>query len=96
MAWLVEVRESGPGQEHHLPPTGIVVGSGPDCGIVVASDEYVSGRHMEITLIGAQYQMQDLNSTNGTFVNGERMAHCELHDGDKVRIGGTQFQFKTM
>jgi len=94
--WLEEIGESGPGQDHRMPPTGAVVGSGPDCGIVVSADEYVSGRHMEITRVGVKYQIQDLNSTNGTFVNGERVTRCDLHDGDKVRIGGTQFLFKTI
>ena len=48
----------------------------------------VSGRHAEIRFSEGKYVLQDMGSTNGTFVNGERVeGTTELHDGDKLRFG---------
>jgi pSer/pThr/pTyr-binding forkhead associated (FHA) protein len=47
----------------------------------------VSGHHARIFLEGGKYQIEDLDSTNGTFVNGARITKAELKDSDKLRIG---------
>ena len=47
----------------------------------------VSRRHVMIKWTGAGYKLMDLNSTNGTFVNGERINATELKLGDEVKIG---------
>jgi len=96
VAWLIVKAGPNPGRDYRLPPSSLIVGSGSDCGILLTADQYVSSRHMEITGADGKFVLQDLDSTNGTFVNDERVTRCELHDGDQVRIGMTQFVFKSL
>ena len=50
--------------------------------------ESVSRHHARITLHARTYQIEDLQSTNGTFVNDERVAlRRTLKDGDQIRVG---------
>ena len=50
-------------------------------------DTDVSGMHCEIKVIGARLVIHDSNSTNGTFVNDERIDIARLSPGDRVKIG---------
>ena len=44
---------------------------------------------------GANYYVEDLNSTNGTFLNGSTLkGEAELHDLDSIKIGDTEFRFE--
>lgn len=59
----------------------------------------VSGRHAELRTVGDRHVLHDTGSTNGTFVNGERIAaERELHDGDVIMFGagGPQATFHVM
>src|SRR5699024_6519025 len=70
-----------------LPQGETVVGREPDCGvwINVAS---VSGRQARLVVRGRTAAIEDLQSTNGTFVRGARIrSRVELHDGDVVHLG---------
>ncbi len=64
----------------------IVVGRSSDLDMVLVED-MVSRRHAKIAVNGDQVTIQDLGSTNGTFVNGERVKRAVLNDGDRVLIG---------
>lgn len=64
----------------------IIVGRSSDLDMVLV-EEMVSRRHARIQLQNGQISIDDLNSTNGTFVNGERVTHAELQEGDRVLIG---------
>src|SRR6185503_8986126 len=48
---------------------------------------YISRYHAEIIVRGTAYQIRDLGSTSGTFVNGERIKQRNLKDGDSIRLG---------
>ncbi len=64
-----------------------VVGSSPDCEIVV-DQPTVSGHHCRLTRSAAGYQVEDLGSTNGTFVNGVRIAApTAVTRSDAVMLG---------
>ncbi|HEY9231741.1 MAG TPA: FHA domain-containing protein, partial [Blastocatellia bacterium] len=57
---------------------------------------YISRQHIEITREGTTYQLRDLGSTSGTFVNDRQVKRSKLKDGDRVRLGrghGTEFIF---
>ncbi len=61
---------------------------------VVLEDKSVSRRHAHIAWESGQYLLEDLGSTNGTFVSGKRIARHPLADGDELSFGGVQFIFR--
>ena len=64
-----------------------LVGSAPECDIVL-SDAKVSARHCRLVLRDEGYWLEDLQSTNGTYVNGERIgAAMRVTPGDRVTLG---------
>ena len=63
--------------------------------LVIDSDTQMSRQHARISRDpSGQYTLQDLNTTNGSFVNGERVAKMALKDGDEVRLGLTRLVFE--
>ncbi len=58
------------------------------------ADREISKEHAEISLIGSDFWIQDLNSSNGTFVNGRRVTRIRLSDGDEITLGGTLIVFR--
>ncbi len=75
-----------------LGPDPLAIGRDPENDIVL-SDRRVSRRHAEIKLRLGRYTLYDLQSTNGTLVNGRRVAEVVLSDGDRIAIGGTEMVF---
>jgi hypothetical protein len=71
----------------------VSVGRQHDCTIVLA-DPNVSRRHAEVRPSGDGFVVVDLGSTNGTKVNGARVAEHHLHDGDAVSFGNTVMHFE--
>lgn len=70
----------------------LVIGRRPDCDVVLR-DEAVSGRHARIAPHAEGWQLDDLQSTNGTYVNGRRIARPAIvRAGDEIRIGGTTWR----
>ena len=69
------------------------VGRSPGSGIHLDHDEYVSSRHALVTPAEDGVWVEDLGSTNGTFVNGAQVTSPRLlHTGDQFRIGETQLR----
>ena len=60
---------------------------------LVLDDPQVSRRHAQVRWNGAQYLITDLNSTNGVYVNGERVREAPLLEGARVQIGRFRFLF---
>jgi pSer/pThr/pTyr-binding forkhead associated (FHA) protein len=65
----------------------------PECDIVV-SDPAVSRRHAEIRRRDGQFVVVDLDSTNGTRVNGAGVKDRVLADGDEIRVGSVSVRFE--
>jgi pSer/pThr/pTyr-binding forkhead associated (FHA) protein len=57
-------------------------------------DGTVSHHHAMFVLDGGQYKLRDLNSTNGTRVNGLRIVETKLNNGDQVRMGSVEMRFE--
>jgi hypothetical protein len=68
------------------PDRAIVVGRSSDLDMVLVED-MVSRKHARITMQADQIWIEDLGSTNGTFVNGEKIKRARLKEGDRVLIG---------
>jgi len=58
-------------------------------------DGTVSHHHAVFLLDGSDYKLRDLNSTNGTRVNGLRIVETALHHGDQVRLGSVEMRFES-
>jgi len=71
-------------------PAEVTVGRGGGCGIVLADDTFVSTLHARLYQQNGQAFVEDLGSTNGTFVNGKQVtAPTRLKRGDQVQFGQT-------
>ena len=71
-----------------LGPDPVLLGRDPQNDIVL-DDRRVSRKHAEVRLRLGRYTLYDLQSTNGTYVNGRRVAEKVLDDGDKISVPGT-------
>jgi hypothetical protein len=91
-AWLrpkgTGVRSGFPLNKDHL-----VIGREVKCAIML-NDNSVSRQHSSITRLAEGYLIRDLGSSNGTYVNGQRVQEYLLQDGDRVSIGDIEFWFE--
>ncbi len=84
---LTLLRGGLPGRMFRIDRDGITLGRQPDCDIQL-DEGGVSRQHARITLrVGDALHIHDLESTNGTFVNGRRVERHRLRDGDKLQLG---------
>ena len=75
------------GGEFPLPEEGeIVIGRSSDLDMVLVED-MVSRRHAKFIMSAGELYLQDLGSTNGSFVNGEKITRTQLKEGDRILIG---------
>ncbi|MCX7944316.1 MAG: DUF4388 domain-containing protein [Deltaproteobacteria bacterium] len=70
-----------------------IIGRKSDIDIVIVED-MVSRMHAKIILNNGQVYIQDLGSTNGTFVNGERIKRVRLKEGDRILVGTSLFRLE--
>jgi pSer/pThr/pTyr-binding forkhead associated (FHA) protein len=94
-AYLVAVRGGGiePGERFDLFG-GLSIGRSTDADVRI-EDRFASGIHARLYSRGASYYVEDMNSTNGTFLNGAVLeGEAELTDLDEVKIGDTEFRFE--
>ena len=85
MARLLITTPSG-GVPHELTETITTIGRAPE-NTMQLEDPSVSGRHARLEQVGEDYQLTDLESTNGTRVNGELVTTVTLRVGDRIRFG---------
>lgn len=71
----------------------VVIGRLPECGVVLG-DANVSRRHAEIRRQGGAVVVADLQSTNGTRVNGVPVRERVLEDGDEIMVGTTPIRYE--
>src|SRR5262249_60552158 len=84
-------QDGGPSVGGRLPATTLRIGRAPENDIVV-SDPTVSRQHAEIRHVSGAYRIVDLDSSHGTFLNGQRVTDEELSEGDIVRVGSSAFR----
>ena len=71
------------------------IGKSPDCQIVL-NDPSISGHHAEFVPTPGGFRLNDLGSTNGTYVNDKRVQSHDLIDNDNVKLGKVNFKYKSV
>jgi hypothetical protein len=85
----------GPMANQTLPLTENVTTIGSVAGnTVVLADPAVSRKHAGIRKVSGSYELADLGSTNGVYVNGHKVPKKVLAQGDIIRVGNTEAVFK--
>jgi len=87
---LIVQSGAGKGKEISLPEGEVLVGRRKGCHIRL-SDARVSRQHCKITFDGTAAVVEDLDSANGTLVNGVKVKQAALKPGDLVQVGGIMF-----
>lgn len=95
VGWIVPL--SGPTQYHtfKLLQGSTKIGTGGEAHIYI-QDGYMSTEHAEIVCSPQGFVLQDLGSTNGVYVNQQRVQTHELFDNDVFTLGQTEFKFKSI
>ena len=76
-------------------PVPTTIGRADDNVVVLDGDDYASGRHARVDSGLDGTWVIDLGSTNGTYVNGERIeGRKRLHEGDLVQVGDTELRYE--
>ena len=71
------------------------VGRSSASDVVLKSDDFASGQHAKLTRHGGLLYVEDLGSTNGTFVNDRKtVGATPVRNGDSVRVGSTVFRYE--
>lgn len=85
----------GPDGLHHAVSGVVTIGRDEQNSFPIA-DPAISRAHCRLETRGDTVLLSDLNSTNGTWVNGRRVQHEELTDGDRVLVGRTELVFRSL
>ncbi len=78
------------GQEFAVSASPIEIGRGNQCGIVIPG-KHLSRKHAQLSVTEQGLHIKDLNSANGTFINGKAVTEGLLKNGDKLRLDVCSF-----
>ena len=94
-AWLIAERGGGLTRDERFDLIGgLSIGRSKDADVQI-EDRYASGIHVRLFSREGRHWVEDMNSTNGTTLNGADLdGEAELVDGDTVQIGDTVFRFE--
>jgi len=91
-AFLIGVSGQQAGRVYALSHNTVFLGRAPEADVFIANPS-VSARHARIINGSHGFEIEDLDSTNGTFVGGKRVTRARLHGGDRVTVGQVEFNF---
>jgi len=94
MAKLVVLSEGFAGRSHELKADKTTIGRVEDNALQI-SEPSVSSHHCEILLRGSDFIVKDLNSTNGTFINGQQVTESPLKPGQILRLGQVELRLES-
>ena len=94
-AWLIAERGGGLTRDERFDLIGgLSIGRSKDADVQI-EDRYASGIHVRLFSREGRHWVEDMNSTNGTTLNGAALnGEAELVDGDTIQIGDTVFRFE--
>ena len=85
-----------PGKGRMLDSAPLTVGRGPQNDIALDGDDYASAKHARIEPRRDGVWVEDIGSTNGTYLNGIKLTRArKLTPGDVVRVGETELRYET-
>jgi len=89
-AYLIVLTGSNVGEMFRIESNGeeAVIGRGQGVAVRLI-DDGISRKHARVIQVGDKILIEDLQSSNGTYLNGDAVQSAELHDGDKIRLGST-------
>jgi pSer/pThr/pTyr-binding forkhead associated (FHA) protein len=87
---LVTFTRKGAPKEFIIGDRSQIIGRSPETDIRIPVSD-VSRSHCEISATGKKVMVRDLGSSNGTFVNDQRVSDAVLKPGDRIRVGPVQF-----
>ncbi len=93
VAWLVADRGTHKGQAHRIDGERSILGADATADIRI-DDGHVSDRHASLRFDAGVFTLTDLDSTNGTRINGEAIQRQILADGDRIGLGESSWVFK--
>ena len=83
------------GTEVELGSAPIMLGRAQECTVVL-DDDYSSGKHARLFPQGSRWFLEDLGSTNGTWLGDEQLSRAStVEPGDRIRIGKTVLELRT-
>src|SRR5213596_3144591 len=94
MAKLVILSAGMTGRSHELKVDKTTIGRVEDNTFQIAEPS-VSSHHCEVLLRGSDIVVRDLNSTNGTYINGEKVTESVLKPGQVLRLGQIEMRLET-
>ena len=94
MARLVTISETMEGKVFELTEDKLTIGRLPDNSVRIEENS-VSGHHAVLTLSRDDYSVRDLNSTNGTRVNGQKVVEAKLINGDILTLGHVELRYES-
>jgi pSer/pThr/pTyr-binding forkhead associated (FHA) protein len=76
-------------QTMQIPKTGLLIGRSQDCNLCL-TDEFISAKHCKIFFENGELFIEDLGSTNGTFIDGVQVEKkSSLEQGQEIQMGIT-------
>ncbi len=95
IGWFIPLEGKQAGELFQLQGR-VTVGTADDNDIVMVETPSISGHHCEFVAGPNGFKLNDLGSTNGTFVNDKRVNTHDLIDNDNVRLGKVNFKYKSL
>ena len=94
VAWLVVIKGPRKGKSFDIR-SDFIIGRDLSCDLIL-NDTAISAKHAQIKRVDNKFHIYDLASTNGVWVNSEKVFHKEINDGCKITLGESEMIFKEL
>ena len=91
-AYLDIVGINGERNGVELNRSQVYIGRDPECEVHIPTTT-ISRQHVRIFCRGEEYHVEDLDSTNGTYINGVKIKRCVLRNNDQITVGDITITF---
>ena len=91
-AYLDIVGINGERNGVELNRSQVYIGRDPECEVHIPTTT-ISRQHVRIFCRGEEYHVEDLDSTNGTYINGVKVKRCVLRNNDQITVGDITITF---